>query len=468
MSTNNILVTVDNNKCNTETTSVVINSSRLSIEDSLFDCDNVSSLEAISSLLTHHGNTLYRLNINNTSRDTLEEYVSQITAFHSSRLKLHIDKSLCIEFSIIKPTLNQCNIVYDKPNYEKTNKKNSPICSIITNLGDYICPLLLTDINHQQYKYKQFTDQTHNKLIFLKKYMHLVFDSSKYHGFVDILNDGKVETTQTYLLINLWSYPLDNIPYYSSAKNISNYSTQMTFTDMNKPKHTESVDASSLNYEFFERMLYGNVFIFDDQFVTNIHNSKASNIQRVVLQIKKQTELDTVSAVENNHAYDYKNDKRFIQRFICPNLFPEWICLWLTREFKAVINNIDSSPNVIDISGIPNIAPFIFANIPYIMDKMKGFYCINNSIVDIQFIKFIKYKVFCDEKVDDKFDEKSLLRICICISNNKTDGHIMFDDNISVNLGLGSMLVHLNNIKFNRSPVIQGEEVCVIIGIILT
>jgi hypothetical protein len=30
------------------------------------------------------------------------------------------------------------------------------------------------------------------------------------------------------------------------------------------------------------------------------------------------------------------------------------------------------------------------------------------------------------------------------------------------------MLVHLNNIKFTRSPVIQGEEVCVIIGVILT
>jgi hypothetical protein len=102
------------------------------------------------------------------------------------------------------------------------------------------------------------------------------------------------------------------------------------------------------------------------------------------------------------------------------------------------------------------------------MDKMKSFYCINNSNVDIQFIKFVKYKVFCDEKLDDKFDEKSLLRICICISNNKTDGHIMFDDNISVNLGLGYMLVHLNNITFTRAPVIQGEEVCVIMGVILT
>ena len=80
-------------------------------------------------------------------------------------------------------------------------------------------------------------------------------------------------------------------------------------------------------------------------------------------------------------------------------------------------------------------------------------------------IKFVKYKVFCDGKLDDKFDEKSLLRICICISNDKNDGHIVFDDNISVNLGLGSMIVHLNNIKFSRKPVIRGEEICIIMGV---
>ena len=382
MSANNILYTVDNNKCNTETTSVVINSSRLSIEDSLFDCDDVSSLETISSLLTHHGNTSYRLPSNANTRDILEQYVSQISQFHSARLKIPLDKQSCIEFSIITSLVNKFNIIYDKPNYEKTNKKNSPVCSIITNLGDCTFPLLLTEINHQQYKYKQFTDQSHNKLIFLKKYMHLVFDSSKYHGFVDILNDGNVDKPQPYLLINLWSYPLDHIPYYSSANDTTNCIVPMNFTNMNKPTATQLVDASCLKYEFFERMLYGNIFSFDNQIVTNIRNSKASNIHRVVLQIKKQTTLDTVSAVENNHVYDYKNDKRFIQRFICPDLFPEWICQWLTKEFTAVHNSIDNSPNVLDISFVPNTSFFLFANIPYIFDKLKSFYCINIDNID--------------------------------------------------------------------------------------
>jgi hypothetical protein len=191
-----------NSQC-CETMSVVINSSRLNIDDALYILNDGNILDSLSTLLPHVFNSSYRLNPESTCLDTLEQYVSQITAFHSSRMNLSYNKMSCIEFSIITPTVNQCNIIYDKPNYEKTNKKNSPVCSIITNLGDCTCPLLLTDINHQQYKYKQFTDQSHNKLIFLKKYMHLVFDSSKYHGFVDILNNVNVDTSQCYLLINL-------------------------------------------------------------------------------------------------------------------------------------------------------------------------------------------------------------------------------------------------------------------------
>jgi len=39
----------------------------------------------------------------------------------------------------------------------------------------------------------------------------------------------------------------------------------------------------------------------------------------------------------------------------------------------------------------------------------------------------------------------------------------MFDDKLSINLGIGSMLVHLNNINYIR--VIQGEEICIIMGV---
>jgi hypothetical protein len=393
----------------------------------------------------------------------LEQYVNQIAQFHSSRLNLSADKSLCVEFSMITNNINRCNIVYDKPNYDKTNKKNSPVFSVITNLGNSTRPLLLTDINHQQYKYKNFNGQDQNKLLFLNKYMHLAFDSSKYHGFVNIFNELDDGEFEPYLLINVWSYTLENVSYYSSS-DTTNQIAPITFANINEPTHTQSVDSSYLNYQFFERALYGNTFVFDDTFVTNIQTAKTHSVYRIVLQIKKPTVCDTVSTPETMNVFDYKNDKRFIQRFICHNLFPAWICEWFSREFTAV----DTKTNVLDISDIPNIKSFFFANIPYIMDKMKSFYCMDSFPIDILFIKFVRYKVFCDDKLDDNFDENSLLRICICISNNKADGHIVFDDNISINLGLGSMIVHLNNIKFTRSPVIQGQEICIIMGVNLT
>lgn len=463
MSSDNIIVTLDNTKRNTETTSVVINSSRISVVDELYHCNHVTTLDNVTNCVMKLGGSSFRLNTENTSRDILEQYVSQIAQFHSSRLNLSTDKSLCVEFSMITNNINHCNIVYDKPNYDKTNKKNSPVFSVITNLGNGTCPLLLTDINHQQYKYKNFNEQEQNKLLFLNKYTHLVFDSSKYHGFVNIFNELDDGACEPYLLINVWSYPLDNIPYYSSSGTTTQI-VPISFTNINEAKHTQSVDASCLNYDFFERLLYANIFVFNEQFVTNIQNARTPSVYRINLQIKKSSVCDTICASDPTCVYDYKNDKRFIQRFVCPNVFPDWICSWLTDEFMAV----DTTSNIIDISDIPTINRFIFANIPYIMDKMKNYYCIDNVAVDIQFIKFVKYKVFCDEKLDDKFDEKSLLRICICISNNKTNGLIMFDDSISVNLELGSMLIHLNNINYSRSPVIQGEEICLIMGINLS
>lgn len=464
MSSNSIIFTEDNNKRRTDSTSLVINSTRTKVEDELYNCTDVAALDNITNCMSSCGNTSYRLKPDNTSRDMLEQYVNQIAQFHSSRLNLSTDESVCVEFSMITNNINRCNIVYDKLNYDKTNKKNSPIFSVITNLGNGTCPLLLTDINHQQYKYKNFNEQDQNKLLFLNKYMHLVFDSSKYHGFINILNELNDGDFEHYLLINVWSYPIENVPYYSSSGTTSLMSP-ITFTNINEPKHTHTVDASCLNYEFFDRVLYGNMLVFDDMFVTNIQTAKTPSVYRIVLQIKKTTVCDTVCASETINVYDeYKNDKRFLQRFICHDLFPAWICNWFSREFKAV----NTKSNVLDISDIPNIKSFFFANVPYIMDKMKSFYCIGNVPVDIQFIKFVRYKVFCDEQLDDKFDENSLLRICICISNNKADGHIVFDDNILINLGLGSMLVHLNNINYSRSPVIQGEEICLILGVNLT
>lgn len=323
-----------NSQCSIETMSIVINSSRPVIDDALYILNDSNLLDTLSTSLQQLDNTSYRLNPESTVLDTLEQYVSQITAFHSSRLNLPMDKSMCIEFSIITPTVNRCNIIYDKPNYEKTNKKNSPVCSIITNLGDCTCPLLLTDINNQQYKYKQFTDQSHNKLIFLKKYMHLVFDSSKYHGFVDILNDVNVDATQPYLLINLWSYPLDNIPYYSSANDATDCVVHMNFTDINEPIASQLVDASCLNYEFFDQLLYNSECRLDDGLITAINNVKTNSIHRIILHIKNAnnaTACNTISTSAHsrkdnintwcisNHKY-HDNLLRDIDEF-CDNTF---------------------------------------------------------------------------------------------------------------------------------------------------
>ena len=129
----------------------------------------------------------------------------------------------------------------------------------------------MTDINHQEYKYKQFTDQSQNQLVLLKKHTHLVFDSSKYHGFIDTLGNNTVVTNNYYLLINLWSYPLCHIPYYSSKSIATDCVVPMKFTNINDPSATHTIETSCLNYNFFDRLLYKSELILDNEIITKIH-----------------------------------------------------------------------------------------------------------------------------------------------------------------------------------------------------
>ena len=266
--------------------SVVINSSRKNIDDSLYILNNDN---ALSLVLPEVADTSYKLNTQITDYDALEQYVSQIAKFHSSRLNLSNNKTSCVEFSIVTPTVNQCNIIYDHHNYEKINKKNSPICSIIASLSDYTYQFLLTDINHQQYKYKQF-DQSQNKLFLFKKHMHLVFDSSKYHGFIDALSNDNIDTSNPYLLINLWSYPLDNIPYYSSQNIAADCGVPMKFTDINGPHASHIIETTCLNYNFFDRLLYNSELILDDELMKSISAVNSYSTHRIIMKIKNESE----------------------------------------------------------------------------------------------------------------------------------------------------------------------------------
>ena len=283
--------------------SVVINSSRKDIDDSLYILNNDN---AMSLVLPEIADTSYRLNTQVSNYDRLEQYVSQIAKFHSSRLNLSNNKTSCVEFSIITPTINQCNIVYDHHNYEKINKKNSPIFSIIASLSDYTHQFLLTDINHQQYKYKQF-DQSQNKLFLFKKHMHLVFDSSKYHGFIDALSHDNIDTNNPYLLINLWSYPLDNIPYYSSQNVAAGCDIPMKFTDINSPTATHIIETSCLNYNFFDRLLYNSELILDGELMKSISFVNLNSTHRIIMKIKNESE-PIVSTRDSSEVTSDKKD----------------------------------------------------------------------------------------------------------------------------------------------------------------
>ncbi|MDC1151831.1 hypothetical protein OAS95_04610 [Pelagibacteraceae bacterium] len=285
------------------------------IKENVYILNDKTILDSITTTQPLDINCSYRLNIDTTYSNPLEQYVDEIVKFHSSRLNVPLNNQQCVDFSIISPRLNKLGIIYDNVNHDKFNKAKSPLFSIITNLSDYTHPLLLTEINNEQYKYKQFTDQTHNQLFLLKKYMHLVFDSSKFHGFLDYIDDTNVEEEQPYLLINLWSYQLDYIPYYLSVNSPIKCGLNLDFIDINEDINKQIVNTSILDYNFFERLLYGSMLILDEEFLTNIKMAITGSIHTIILHIKKNNKNDKKNNINDkqnnintwrisNHNYD--------------------------------------------------------------------------------------------------------------------------------------------------------------------
>jgi len=416
----------------------------------IYDCSNVDFIN-IGDEIHSLNNNLYKIDDNKTIYSELEQFINCCVKYHLIRLNLAIDGIYSIDFSLLDNKSNKLTTIYDKHYYDKFNKHNRPSFSIAASFGDDVSQLIVTDVNCEQYKFKDFDCQKSISLFMLKKYQHICLDPGKYHGCSNILNTLCDNSTQTSLLINVWKVDSHDktITYHSDVSSVEH----LNIAFESKKYETTINCYNGSKHDFFENLLYKNNCELQPESIVT------TSLYKVIM-----THNDVTNSAKKQDVI-VGDKSRFSQVFNYPDVMPAWMCKWFTSEFNSIRNNNDS----IDIETIPNIYTFFLQMFPRFFEEINAFYSINPTDVSIQEIKVCKLSNHKVNSNSVNHDENASLYICICINNsNNGDGCLLVNGIHRVKLCMGSMTatsIVNNTISFDN---INGDEICMLIRVTLS
>jgi hypothetical protein len=462
--------------------------------------------EIINCIKIYEKKQLFLLDTSKTNFHLIEKVVYEIAMFHFERLNIIFDPNEhFIEFwfknSIFKNSDNYAHNInsfhYDCDEYEReiNNKQFKPLLSCVNYFNDNDFPLLLTDIDLEEYKFKKFENKNNIQIIFPKKNKQFTFDGTKYHGVVDIFNKLNEDTDfERYMLaINLWNRKPLNIKYY---ENDSENANNTQFSKEDKIVTIESnnlikelvLEKNILDFDFYEKMLYNKQkFVIPQEISELVKNEITINNEFNNFKISYKSSDNSLT--ENNanfskmikdisiiNTIDNSNNKidvldvfynRFIQRFNYNKLFSKNVCEWLIFESEEYAKNNggwttrrhEKYPTTdIPVEKIKQIFNFVLFSFTDIFNKIKKSYCFTEEVsFNIKDLFIVKY----DEQMQNKLDlhhDGSFLSINILLSDPKDfeGGGTYFNDGLTVFLEQGDVLVHSGKVKHSGLPVTKG------------
>jgi hypothetical protein len=382
------------------------------------------------------------------------------------------------------------------------NKQFKPLMSSVNYFNDNDFPLLLTEIDLEDYKFKKFENKNNIQIIFPKKNKQITFDGTKYHGVVDIfnkINDGTDSEFERYMLaINLWNKKPLNIDYYKNSSEKENIFSKedkiVTIESNNVIKELDlELDKNILDFDFYEKMLYDkNNFTIPQEIAELVKNEMTINKDNNEFNNFKITykkcddslteknsnfsnmvkDINTINTIDNsNNKIDIQDVfyNRFIQRFSYNKLFSKNVCEWLIFESEQYAKNNggwttrrhESYPTTdIPVEKIKSIFNFVLFSFSDIFNKIKKSYCFTEEVLfNIKDLFIVKY----DEQMQNKLDlhhDGSFLSINILLSDTKDfeGGGTYFNDGLTVFLEQGDVLVHSGKVKHSGLPITKGTR----------
>ena len=457
----------------------------------------------------------------NVNIDIIEKLVYDIYNFHYK--KFNELGNTYITFSL--KTHNDLNerkkeinfeIKYDKNKKNTENKLKFPLLHSITYLTDSKYPLLITNVDNNQYKFKEFKNEEKIVLSFPKKGNHIVFDPSKYHSYLKISDLDKTlqlkyfDSINLSLEVTLWEREnvAQDIPLYLSINtsntnnNINIFDYDFDFQDIlldnvetiidfyqdysedKKKKDYDPIldkkESFLLNPSFFEELFYSKSITLLEPFFKKIKENETKEKDIFIFEREKKTlgdhfknkPLDIITDMNNilNEKNDIKMYNRFLQRHLFKHIYTSDACNWLIKECEAYakINggwiNDDYEYIYLDIIKIHPILGFMLNSTETIISKIMKSYCINHVNPNIHILKIIIIKQ--DDNNINKYNMGKLIEdpgfvsFCISLSQpaNFEGGSIYFEDGITTHLEQGDALIYSGKIKHINIPVTKGVK----------
>jgi len=409
-------------------------------------------------------NTISYWLYNHTDNDT-ENYISNIINYHIERLNLQ-DKFHAnnIEVQTLKNPDNKIYPIFKKNEIDKTIKY--PILSCMVFLTDSELPFVITEIDIDNYKYKEFKNQDTLNVIFPKKNTHVVFNGNTCNGFVipkdtNTNNDDRIHA----LVINVW---------YSETGNTKLEMTraiEKTITPEFIPLNNQIIWSNDLlTYNMYNNLLYIKKYTHEDiNNILELYDKDASQNWYVIR--KSEINLKNVGTFTNSKNNGQSNlNNRFLQRFTIKNFLSPNTCEWLMNPTTKNDTNLSSPHDESNICMMKNkeMNSFTRTMLETVCDEVNKSYNINNTLnskIEITDVLLVKYdknntlnnglKMYLNpgHHITAEIMLSSLTDIEQNNNNNNKEGQLIFDDGLSLILNQGDMAIYSNSIAYSVNKI---------------
>jgi hypothetical protein len=396
----------------------------------------------------------------------LENYIYNTIVFYFNNKQQNFDENkYIIEYSIYNHS-KSLNIEYNKAT------KSYPILSILCNIGDKSDTdyFIFTDVNLENYKYKDVSDENNFIVYIPEKNSNLVYNGSTYNGLIKNVNSKNI-----YIKINIWESKIENTNIMHNNRDSS---------------YIEFIENSNNTYEYvireniMEKLLYEDTEILTNK-IKNFILKNCSGIEEkgIIINIKNKNNLlngyEIIQEAYGDMAEDIYpfintniniiNNNRFNRNKLIKNTLSKDVCFWIIDESEkrkyqdSPFKNYSTYLNVEYLPGVLNFVLYV-SNIWFY--EIKNRYSINCelhlNIKNVFICKDFKYNDDLSKNIDNNF---LTINIQLNESSDYTGGEIEFEDNDKVNLQQGDMLIYNGRKLRSKGKVESGCKVVLVMMI---
>lgn len=439
---------------------------------------DIDNFIIINELNENKWDNTFLLDLTRQNYSLIEKIVYDITLFHAERLSIPIG-TLFAEFWWKLEADTDC-FHYDCDEYLKktTGTYIHPLLSTITYFNDHDCPTVITQIDREIYKYKDFDKQNTITISFPRIGKHITFDSKYYHGISNVFAHSETCNKPRYILaINIWERQPECVDWYP-INSKDNCDTSIVIE-----KHSEEIEQvyvtpEHLNFDLFERLTYkheNNLFTVFEEYIKDKSGStfqfiRDDDIDKRILENSLKTKygdiIDDINALLKK-AEPIKYN-RFLQRFQYSGIYTPDTCRWIISECeKYALQNggwttrrhVSYPTTDLPVELIGSVFGFILETFKTITSKIMKSYCLDENTIKLDYtdVFIVKYEYSAQEYLEMHCDG-SFISFQILLSNitDFEGGGTYFDDGLIMKPDQGGLVIHSSHIKHSGLPITSG------------